>query len=545
MFIPILLVMLPIFAGLLQYIFNARFRVALALLAQGVLLGITLYLMSLPMPLYLSLSGTPLPFGMVLYFDRLTLLMLLLSNFVFLMLTFINSQRSYMTPLFLFLFLGLQGLINGIFMAYDLFNIYILIEVSTVTVSILIMFKRDSRSKYDGMIYLLVNMFAMTFYLLGIGYLYKLYGVLDFTSLKQAISETQSLQSLFLPYALIMTGISLKAALMPLFSWLPKAHGTPSAPSLVSAVLSGVYVKTGLYLIIRMQAIFAPLDMAPLFVVMGFITAITGIIFAIAQTDIKLILAYSTISQLGLMLIGISSSEPEQIMGGVYHLFNHGLFKVLLFIIAGLLIDQFGTRDVTKMKGLWRHSKFLSFILIIGIFNITGAPFFGSSYSKYYMSLHRDAFIEVFLFQLLNLGSLLYSMRFLSIILSKPLATTIFADTKTLTMKTNHWNKKAMTYHTYIGLMTLATVTLLTGVYGNAITANIIGVSGHMTAIDQIKKVPLYGVLLLTAFLVYKTRFFKSNILTAVRKFDIGFNAICGTVVSFFMGLLLILNYLK
>lgn len=545
MFTPILLVMLPIVIGLLQYIFDTRFHLKIALLVQLVLLGIVFYHMGLPLPLYVPLSGTPLPFGMVLYFDHLTLLMLLLNNLVFLILTFLNSRRQYMTPLFLFLFLGLQGLINGIFMAYDLFNLYILIEVSTVTVSILIMFKRDSRSMYDGMIYLLVNMFAMTFYLLGIGYLYKRFGVLDFASLTQVISQTDSLQALFLPYALIMTGISLKAALMPLFSWLPKAHGTPSAPSLVSAVLSGVYVKTGLYLIIRMQAIFSPLDMAPLFIIMGFITAITGIVFAIAQTDIKLLLAYSTISQLGLILMGISSSEPEQMMGGIYHLFNHGLFKVLLFIIAGLLIEHFGTRDITQMKGLWRHSKFLSIMLIIGFLSITGAPFFGSSYSKYYMSYHRDAYIEVILFQLLNLGSFLYSIRFLSIILSKPLNTTILDDSKMLIVNTTHWVKKTMTYHSYVGMITLAVLTLITGVLGNTITARLIGISGHLTAIDQIKKVPVYGALLILSTIIYKTNFFELKILTAVKKFDIGFNAICGTVVSFFMGLLLILNYLK
>jgi len=544
-FTPILLVMLPIVIGLLQYIFDTRFHLKIALLVQLVLLGIVFYHMGLPLPLYVPLSGTPLPFGMVLYFDHLTLLMLLLNNLVFLILTFLNSRRQYMTPLFLFLFLGLQGLINGIFMAYDLFNLYILIEVSTVTVSILIMFKRDSRSMYDGMIYLLVNMFAMTFYLLGIGYLYKRFGVLDFASLTQVISQTDSLQALFLPYALIMTGISLKAALMPLFSWLPKAHGTPSAPSLVSAVLSGVYVKTGLYLIIRMQAIFSPLDMAPLFIIMGFITAITGIVFAIAQTDIKLLLAYSTISQLGLILMGISSSEPEQMMGGIYHLFNHGLFKVLLFIIAGLLIEHFGTRDITQMKGLWRHSKFLSIMLIIGFLSITGAPFFGSSYSKYYMSYHRDAYIEVILFQLLNLGSFLYSIRFLSIILSKPLNTTILDDSKMLIVNTTHWVKKTMTYHSYVGMITLAVLTLITGVLGNTITARLIGISGHLTAIDQIKKVPVYGALLILSTIIYKTNFFELKILTAVKKFDIGFNAICGTVVSFFMGLLLILNYLK
>jgi hypothetical protein len=161
------------------------------------------------------------------------------------------------------------------------------------------------------------------------------------------------------------------------------------------------------------------------------------------------------------------------------------------------------------------------------------------------MSYHRDAYIEVILFQLLNLGSFLYSIRFLSIILSKPLNTTILDDSKMLIVNTTHWVKKTMTYHSYVGMITLAVLTLITGVLGNTITARLIGISGHLTAIDQIKKVPVYGALLILSTIIYKTNFFELKILTAVKKFDIGFNAICGTVVSFFMGLLLILNYLK
>lgn len=423
------MILAPICTGLILYVFKLKHRIWLALTLQAMLMGWTLVQGIHFEPIQLSLSSVGIPYGMMLNMDRLAWLMLVLNNALFLLMTVFNRDKHYMDPLFIFLFLGLQGLINGIFLSYDLFNTYILIEVSTVAVSILIMYKRDSRSMYDGMIYLLVNMFAMVFFLMGIGYLYKYFGVLDIASLKSAIASVGDRQILYLPYAFLITGVSLKAAIMPLFSWLPKAHGTPSAPSIVSAVLSGIYVKTGVYLLIRIHEAFTPLAMNNVFIIMGIITAILGFTFAIAQKDIKLILAYHTISQVGLILIGISSTSATQQAGGLYHLFNHGIFKALLFLIAGLLIETYHTRNITQMHGLWQKSRFLTVILLIAVLSITGAPFFSGGYSKYYIAYGNSGIVMQLIMQLINLGTILSFVKFFKLMPAvKPIETTS-ADT--------------------------------------------------------------------------------------------------------------------
>src|SRR5699024_12776643 len=113
-----------------------------------------------------------------------------------------------------------------------------------------------------------------------------------------------------IPFAMMMVTVSLKTAVIPLFSWLPKAHGTPSAPPVVSALLSGLYIKTGVYLFIRFVNMYSPvIDMKEFFFVIGLLTSIVGFVMSLGQHDIKLILAYRTVSQIGLIMIGLHMVE--------------------------------------------------------------------------------------------------------------------------------------------------------------------------------------------------------------------------------------------
>ncbi|MBS7526096.1 hypothetical protein KHM83_05370 [Fusibacter paucivorans] len=550
------MILAPICTGLLLYVFKLKHRIWIALILQAVLMGWTLVQGVHFEPLQLSLSSVGIPYGMMLNMDRLAWLMLVLNNALFLFMTIFNRDKHYMDPLFIFLFLGLQGLINGIFLAYDLFNTYLLIEVSTVAVSILIMYKRDSRSMYDGMIYLLVNMFAMVFFLMGIGYLYKYFGVLDIASVKTAIGAVEDRQILYLPYAFILTGVSLKAAIMPLFSWLPKAHGTPSAPSIVSAVLSGIYVKTGVYLLIRVHEAFTPLPMNNVFIVMGIITAILGFTFAIAQKDIKLILAYHTISQVGLILIGISSTSATQQAGGLYHLFNHGIFKALLFLIAGLLIETYHTRNITQMHGLWQKSRFLTVILLIAVLSITGAPFFSGGYSKYYIAYGNNGIIMQLIMQFINLGTILSFVKFFKLMPAakenKTITSTLTdpdtsADTKAVYIPTatNDEDDMPLTLSpgSKITLIALAALAFFSGIAGDIIMPWLTGYESHLNVLNQLQKLPNYLILVVMGFGIYRLGFHESLFIKAFRAVDLGFNAIAATVVIYFMGMLSLLYF--
>lgn len=521
------LVLAPITIGLTQYIFNRSFFKYIGLLFQFSFIVIALYFFTLPTQT-LPLVGTPLPTGMILKVDATSNLFLFLSNVLFFALTFFSNQKKYMNKLFLFLFMSLQGLINGVFLSFDLFNAYVLIEVATITVSILIMYKKDKQSMYDGMIYLTINMIAMAFFLFGIAVLYKTTGVLDFASLREAILKVEDTQRLNLSFALLFTGVSIKAAVLPLFSWLPKAHGTASAPSIVSAILSGVFVKIGIYLLIRIQWIYMPaIDVQPLILAIGYLTAIAGFTFAISHMDIKLILAYHTVSQIGLILIGLGGLEEIHHLGALYHVLSHGIFKSLLFIIAGVLIYRYETRKITDMKGLWRLSKPLSILLIIAVFSITGAPFFSGGFSKYLIGYGVGDPLQKGLLMLINWGTMISFIKFFFIIF------------KPLNQPVNFFRIRRSEF---ASMWLLAVLCIALGLWGSFVLKSTLHYDLNYTYLDQVMKMPLYFFNYLGCYLVYVLVIKDNFLLKHIRKLELSFNSINLAIVTFFIFSLVYLN---
>lgn len=522
----LLFIMLPIIIGLLLYILKHRLIKIIAVVTEIILFSMSLwYIVHIgDQSIMTLLVNVPLPYGMALRIDQISATMLLLNNFLFLCMVIYSLKRPYMNRLFIFLFLSLQGMINALFLSTDFFNVYILIEVATIAVSILIMYKKDSQSMYDGMIYLLVNMVAMGFFLLGIGFLYKTFGVLDFVTIENLIPKLENKRVLLLPFSLLITGVSLKAALMPLFSWLPKAHGTASAPAVVSAILSGIFVKVGIYLLIRMMAIFSvAIDLQSFFLVLGFLTALSGFMFAMSQTDIKLILAYHTISQIGLILIGISGMRDQNNFGGVYHVLSHGIFKSLFFLVSGLLVQHYKTRKIKNMTGLWQSSKLVSVVLIFAILSITGAPLFSGGYSKFFISYGYDSELAKWLFILINAGTMASFIKFFRVIFSKPLG-----DPKKLQIDLNQ----------KIVITTMAMACLLLGFGGNLITASIHHQPYSYGALSQLAKLPVYLTTYFLSYLVFRYVLENSKALKFIKGIELSFNSINLAIVSFFFATL-------
>lgn len=358
-----------------------------------------------------DIGNWPVSAGITLSADRLTAVMLvLMTTMIMLLLLFDISQvsidRSFMT-----LFLVLEGLLAGVLVSSDLFNIYILIEIATIVVTLLILFDVKKRSIYDGIFYIMINMTAMTMYLFGLGFLYRLTGTLSIRALSDILAKDDLGQSLILPFTLMASAVSLKAALFPLFSWLPKAHGSPGAPSSVSALLSGIYVKTGLILLFRLLAVFSLAGSELFFLIVGIMTSFAGILLALIQTDIKKILGYSTISQIGLIVAAYSYGSSNSQTGAMLHILNHALFKSALFLAVGIIVDKFQTRDIRKISDVWRRLPAVSVAMIMGMLGVTGAPFFNGSVSKYLIKADfADGLLKISLL-LINLGTVLYFLR--------------------------------------------------------------------------------------------------------------------------------------
>ncbi len=454
--------------------------------------------------------------GITLISGKLNMALIILSVLLFFLSFIYTMKESFFDKKFVMLFLILQGLLCGVFLSDDLFNIYVLLEVATIVVAILIMFKRDSRSMYDGMVYLLSQIICMIFYLFGIGYLYKTFGVLSIQKISEMMPQADA-SSLVLPFAFIMTAVGLKSALFPLFSWLPHAHGTPSAPSAVSAILSGLYVKNGVYLFFVFSTLFSPvIDYTLFFTFIGACTAVLGFVFALVQTDIKLILAYSTVSQIGLIVLGMSSGEKIAQQAAIYHLISHALFKSLLFLSAGMIIKQYKTRNIREIKGLFKAMPLTAFCTVLGVLGITGAPFFNSSISKYFMQYATEGSISEILILLINIGTILVFTKYSKILFGKE-------KEKVKTEK----NKVAV-------LLFLASLCFVSGVFGTEIMNVIFASDLKVELFSYLEKSGIYFVMIIFAHFAYKYFISKFKLLNKLKKVSLNFQQIIMAMVAFF-----------
>lgn len=515
-----ILIVLPVFVGILAYFLPKKLGVGICIGAQAVHLtySILAFFSVKQAPLELSLGGWRAPIGIMLYLDNLSAVMVVLVSFLFLMLLLFNIERHYVDNMFLMLFLIFEGLMAAIFLCDDLFTIFVMVEVSTIVVSLLIMSKRDSRSMYDGMIYLLVNVFAMTFYLFGLAFLYKQMGTFSLRLIRELMADVTNVRALYLPYAFILTAACLKAALMPLFSWLPKAHSTPGAPSVVSAALSGLYVKGGLYLYLRITDAFYIIDSSQFFLITGIITAFMGFIFAICQSDIKLILAYHTVSQIGLIMIAINMGSVEARWGGIYHILSHALFKTVLFLAAGMLIEEYKTKNIYEMKGAFKRMPWVSLAAIFAILGITGAPFFNGSMSKYMISHGSQNLAMDIILVIISLGTLISFVKFINV------------------FKGPGKRAKASRLRTII-ILVLGTMCLFGGLLGESAIKFLFDYSEHVVAGEYAVKAIIFIASVFAAYFIYFKLLSGKKFVKTIGGFDLGINSIALFIVIFFVAL--------
>ncbi|MFW6328771.1 MAG: complex I subunit 5 family protein [Alkalispirochaetaceae bacterium] len=385
--LPWLPVLLPIFAAALAYYLPRKLQYAASLAAEGVQFALSLWLflaVGSGGTLEVVPGGWPAGVGIRLMVDMAAAFLILITAAFFLLVLLFNARKLYMDRLFLFLLLLLQGLLVATVVSGDLFNVYVLLELSTLVVAILIMYKRGKQTLLDGMVYLMLNLASMSFVLLGIGMVYRVLGTLDFAVLARRAAAAGEPRALIAPFVLVVTGVGMKSALIMLFPWLPKAHGAPSAPSAVSAVLSGIQVKAGLIVLVRLIGIFGtPLPLQPLFVFLGLATGAAGAILALGQTDLKRILAYSTISQIGLMVFGFALGSDQAWWGALVHIGTHAVAKAVLFLTAGIVIHVYHERSVHRVRGVARRMPLVALSMSFGMLSILGVPIFGGGVSKY------------------------------------------------------------------------------------------------------------------------------------------------------------------
>ena len=420
-YIPILLMFIPIFAAVLLYLFKHEKFSNIVFVAQisNIILFIlyVIYLRDGGQNL-LILGGNEAQIRISFYNDSLSLTFLGLSIlmwFVILLYTFnVNRKENK----FLFFLMFLQGVFLGLLQTNDLFNMFVFLELITVLVTILIAYKKTGASYRAGIYYLLLNTVGALMFLIGIILVYYAYGTINIQLIQSFMATHSDTMTIQLAYVFMVAGMSVKAALFPVFTWLPKAHGV--AQSTISALLSGLVVKGALYMFIRVHnEMFLPAnyDTNALFFWIGAITALIGVMFALSQKDLKQILAYHTISQVGIMMMGISAISGLSYFGGFLHIFNHAFFKSLLFLGAGVVINAYQTKKVYEIKGVFKTMPWTAILLIIGMLSISGAPLLNGFVSK---SLVKYDFkydtVKMVIFTLINIGTITSFIKFSTIL---------------------------------------------------------------------------------------------------------------------------------
>lgn len=278
--------------------------------------------------------------------------------------------------------LALTGM-NGVVLADNLFSLYVFLEITAVASYVLIVAEKG-RDAFEGAFkYLIMSAVATALILAAIALLMMTAGDLSFAHIKLAMNASAHSRIVLAAVAMLAVGLFIKGGLIPFHGWLPDAYS--AAPAAVSVLLAGIVTKTtGIYTLIRIVisviGFSATLENLLLFV--GAASMLIGALAALGQSDFKRMLAYSSISQVGYMVLGLGTGTILGIAGAVFHLFNHAIFKSLLFVNAAAVEQQAGTRDMNRLGGLAEKMPVTGCTSVIAFLSTAGIPPLAGFWSK-------------------------------------------------------------------------------------------------------------------------------------------------------------------
>lgn len=291
--------------------------------------------------------------------------------------------------------LAMTGLI-GITVTGDAFNVYVLLEISSLTVYTLVAMGmyRDRRALTASIKYLILGSIGATFILLGIGYLLMLTGTLNMADIHDQLmqldrrGELAQNKTVLVAFAFLMVGLSLKMALFPLHMWLPNAYAY--APSAVSALISATATKVGVYMAFRFifgifGGVYDSADNLDFLLLCACVGIVASGIRAIQQTDVKRLLAYSSVGQLAYIVLGFALANHAGVTASVVHIFNHAVIKGGMFMALGCVALRLGGTDLRRMQGIGRRMPVTTAAFVVGGLGLVGMPLTSGFVSKWYL----------------------------------------------------------------------------------------------------------------------------------------------------------------
>ena len=362
------------------------FAISLALLAEVTANG----------PLSYEMGGWAAPWGIEYRIDRLNALVLVIVAGMGALVApcLYHSVAREVAPgrqhLFYTAFLlALTGLL-GVAITGDAFNLFVFLEISSLANYTLVALGNDRRALPAAFQYLILGTIGATFILIGVGLLYMVTGTLNMADLAERIPAVQDLRPVRAAFAFIVIGVGLKMALFPLHLWMPNAY--TYAPSVVSAFLAATATKVGVYVLLRfVYTVFGvtfAFDVMPLGGILMTFAAIAMVVaslVAIFQTNVKRLLAYSSVAQIGYMALGISFASVNGLIATIVHLFNHAAMKGTLFLALACVFYRTGSVELEDMRGLGRRMPLTMGAFVVAGMSLVGLPLTVGFISKWYL----------------------------------------------------------------------------------------------------------------------------------------------------------------
>jgi multicomponent Na+:H+ antiporter subunit D len=420
--LPVLQVAIPLLsAPLCLLLRNGRLAWVFTLTVSWLVLGCAVWLLLQVLAhgtVSYALGNWPAPWGIEYHLDHISAFVLLIvSGISAVVLPFAGKSVAReipadRVPLFYSLFLlCLTGLL-GIVITGDAFNLFVFLEISSLSSYALISQGRSRRALTASFHYLILGTIGATFILIGVGLLYMMTGTLNMQDLAARLPAVANTRTVHTAFAFLIVGISIKLALFPLHLWLPNAY--TYAPSVVTAFLAATATKVGVYILLRFVFTIFGEAYAFQIVSIGFILLVLALLaifsastMAIFQDNLKRMLAYSSVAQIGYMVLGISFASVTGLTAGILHLFNHALMKGTLFLALGCVVYRMGAANIGNIAGLARSMPLTFAAIVVGGLSLIGVPLTVGFISKWYLLLAAIEAGHVWIAVLVLLGSLL------------------------------------------------------------------------------------------------------------------------------------------
>lgn len=335
----------------------------------------------------IQLGNWPAPFGITLIVDLLSASMVTITGLIAFTVALYSLgdienrliQSNYFA-LFHFLIMG----VNGAFVTGDLFNLYVWFEVMLIASFVLITLGGNRDQLEGGVKYLVINLVSSILFLSGVGLLYGEVGTLNMADITVKLADSPNAFAVTSSTMLLLAAFGIKAALFPFFFWLPASYHTPSVTT--SALFAGLLTKVGVYALIRSYTLMFNTQfelVQDILIFLAAATMISGVLGAAVQYEIRKILSFHIVSQIGYMIMGLAIGSSMALAGAVFYTLHHIIVKTNLFLIGGLIMRKCGTGELKKIGGLYASMPLLALLFFIPAFSLGGIPPLSGFWAKF------------------------------------------------------------------------------------------------------------------------------------------------------------------